>query len=246
MTLPALHELEAIVVDIEGTTTPISFVYDVLFPFARSHTRSWLDSNLDSAFGRELLEGFREQAKREASEYPDVPEIPGEPGEAAAPLTTYVHQLMDRDSKTAALKSMQGAIWKSGYEDGELQGVVWPDVVEAFERWTSAGLTVWIYSSGSVPAQKLLFGNSDQGNLLHYISGHFDVSTGNKKVAASYTTIADSIGAAPSELLFATDNLDEAKAANEAGWNVVVLRRPGNPDVGEHPFDEAPDFDALP
>lgn len=245
MTLPEIDHLRAVVVDIEGTTTPISFVYDVLFPFAREHAGRWLEENGSSARGRAILEQFRALAAADLAEGLDAPDIPGDDG-AVAVVKQWVAELMDADRKVTALKSLQGEVWKSGYASGELQGVVWPDVVDAFERWKDAGVSIWIYSSGSIAAQKLLFGSSDQGDLLEFVDGHFDTTTGPKKEASSYEAIAKEIGAEPSALLFATDNLDEARAADEAGWHVVVLNRPGNPAVEDHRFVQATTFAELP
>lgn len=246
MTLPAIDQIRAVVVDIEGTTTPISFVYDTLFPFARSHAQAWLESNVTTERGAEIVDAFRELAAEERSAGRSAPDVPDEPADAIASVAAFVEELMDEDRKVTALKSLQGEVWRSGYTSGELQGEVWPDVVEAFERWKAAGLGIYIYSSGSIAAQKLLFGASDQGDLLPYVDGHFDTTTGGKKEAESYRLIADEIGAEPEELLFATDNLDEADAASEAGWRVVVLRRPGNGPISDHGYDDAETFDELP
>lgn len=245
MSLPALHELDGIVVDIEGTTTPISFVYEVLFPFARQHLGAWLEANIATAKGTSILEEFRALAVADKEDGRTIPDLSEGPG-LAERVAGYALQQMDSDRKTTALKMLQGEVWISGYESGELQGVVWPDVVEAFKRWEAADVSIWVYSSGSIAAQKLLFGNSDHGNLLTWVDGHFDTTTGPKKEAASYRAIADEIGSPPGRLLFATDNLDEAVAADEAGWAVVVLRRPGNPDIDAHEFVEAAKFDELP
>lgn len=249
MALPEISRLRAVVVDIEGTTTPISFVYDTLFPFAREHASRWLEDKIASQRGAQLYAAFRalaDEDRESGREAPVLPDLPDNRAAATEALIGYVETLMDEDRKVTPLKSLQGEIWSAGYASGELQGEVWSDVVDAFERWRESGLDIYIYSSGSVAAQKLLFGSSDQGDLLPFINGHFDTTTGSKKETESYRIIADEIGVDAGQLLFATDNLDEADAARAAGWHVVVLRRPGNPGVGEHSHDEAETFDELP
>ncbi|KAK3718786.1 hypothetical protein QZH41_014038 [Actinostola sp. cb2023] len=136
--------------------------------------------------------------------------------------------LMDADRKVTALKQLQGHIWKKAYEDGEIKGEVYDDVVPALDKWTSSGYKVYIYSSGSVVAQKLLFRYSNKGDLLKYFSGHFDTKIGLKVESESYQNIAKSIGEDAGGILFVTDVVKEVSAATEAGISTVISIRPGN------------------
>mmetsp|Transcript_41904 Transcript_41904/g.67959 ORF Transcript_41904/g.67959 Transcript_41904/m.67959 type:complete len:154 (+) Transcript_41904:367-828(+) len=153
---------------------------------------------------------------------------------------------MDLNRKTTGLKSLQGKIWDAGYAQGHLLGVVYPDVVQALKKWKEAGVPVYIYSSGSVHAQKLLFGHTEHGNLLPFFSGHFDTLVGAKVEKASYLNISKEIGIPPSALLFCTDIYAEAVAARDAGLVAVVVRRPGNGVLPEkNEFQTITTFDEL-
>ena len=234
--------------DIEGTTTSIAFVYDTLFPFARAHLESFLARNWQTPGVQDDLQAFRSLAAEDAAAGRVVPPIePDHAGPDAVrnSLVRNVLAQMDGDRKTTALKSLQGRIWKDGYANGELKGHVYPDVAPALRRWNDAGEPVYIYSSGSIAAQKLLFGASEAGDLLPLIDGHFDTTTGPKKEAASYAAIARELGVAPSDVTFVTDNIDEARAADDAGMVAVLSVRPGNPELPEHSFREIRSFDEL-
>jgi enolase-phosphatase E1 len=224
---------QVVLLDIEGTTTPISFVYDTLFPFAREHVGRFLRAHADDPAVREDLEALAAQAAEDAAE-DDVDPFSPDDLDAA---TEYVHWQMDHDRKTTSLKSLQGKIWRAGYDDGRLKGEVFDDVPDVMRRLRSDGTSICIYSSGSVAAQKLLFSNSTAGDLTGLIDGYFDTTTGPKKESESYTKIADALGVEPADVLFATDNLDEARAAREAGLDVAMMARPGNPDPGPHDFE---------
>jgi enolase-phosphatase E1 len=166
-----------ILLDIEGTTTPIAFVYDVLFPFARRHVAGYLQradvSDLKHEYEADLRRG---------AQPPPWSEEP----------VTYVHWLMDQDRKSTALKSIQGKIWMAGYERGELHGEVFPDVPPALELWYRNEIDVRIFSSGSILAQRLLFSTTSSGDLTKFLRGYFDTTTGPKNDAASYLRIAES------------------------------------------------------
>ncbi|MFT7578478.1 MAG: enolase-phosphatase E1 [Myxococcota bacterium] len=217
----------AVVLDIEGTTTSISFVYDALFPFARRGLRAFLATHWEDPAVRQDVATMSADL-----EGPD----------AAA---DHALKLMDDDVKDTGLKGLQGRIWRAGYLSGELRGHVFPDVPPALERWRGAQVPVYIYSSGSIAAQKLLFGHSLVGDLLGLLKGHFDTTTGPKKKAASYRAIAEAIAVTPSQTLFATDSLAEAEAAREAGFQVAVCVRPDNPALAEHGFRTVSDFTSL-
>jgi enolase-phosphatase E1 len=202
----------AVLTDIEGTTTPLSFVLDVLFPYARRRLDAACASG-DPRFG-EALRHLRE-------------EYPGDPatfGNGAA----YAHWLMDHDRKSTGLKMLQGLLWEEGYLSGELRGQVWPDVATALRSWRERGLRARVFSSGSVLAQKLLFGHSDQGDLLPYFEGFHDTTTGPKQEATSYAAIASAFGLPPGEILFLSDVTAELDAARDAGMRTGLLVRPGN------------------
>ena len=235
----------AILLDIEGTTTSIAFVYETLFPFARANLRAFIEANWDDPAVQADVQAVIEQAAEDtASGVEGAFEIPDGDGRRQAVIQNLLWQ-MDNDRKTTGLKGLQGKIWVDGYQTGEIQGHVYSDVGPAIARWTDAGLRVYIYSSGSIAAQKLLFGHSEAGDLTPLLSGYFDTTTGPKKESKSYTRIAEAIGLAPSAVLFVTDNLAEADAAAEAGMHVRLSIRPGNPPVPDHRHPEIRTFEGL-
>lgn len=231
--------MRALVLDVEGTTTPITFVYETLFPYARKKLKSFVEGNWDRL--GEVIEAFQEQAALDLAE-----EHPLRPVTGRDSLIHNALAYMDQDLKVPCLKTLQGLIWEDGYREGTLKGEVFPDVKPAFQRWSQAGLKLAIYSSGSVFAQRLLFGYSTEGDLTRYLSDYFDTGVGGKREAESYRRIAARLGLERNQLLFATDVVAEAEAAAEAGLEVVLLARPGNPDPGEHAFPVARDFAAAP
>jgi enolase-phosphatase E1 len=214
-----------ILLDIEGTTTPIAFVKDVLFPFARRNAASFL-----AAHGQQPeVEGeLALLAKERRRERPDGTL----PGESSDPLP-YLFWLMDRDRKSTALKALQGRIWRDGYESGTLVSEVYPDVVPALARLRAAAIDVSIFSSGSVLAQRLLFGHTNAGDLRPYLRAHFDTTTGGKKEAASYERIASELGFAPRQVLFVSDVAEELDAAEEAGMETALCVRSGTQEPTE-------------
>jgi enolase-phosphatase E1 len=229
---------DRIILDIEGTTTSISFVYDVLFPFARTHVASFLEAHWSSPDVQSDVDELKSQCLRDQEAGLDPPMITDAKSAAANVLWQ-----MDADRKTTGLKSLQGKIWKAGYEDGRLKGHVYADVPVALERWNARGCKVYIYSSGSIAAQKLIFGYSEAGDLRPLLSGYFDTTTGPKRELESYQKIHAQIGG--ENVLFATDVLAEAEAASKAGLDVVLMLRPQNPDQGHHSFASATDFSAI-
>jgi len=153
---------------------------------------------------------------------------------------------MDKDRKSTALKNLQGHMWHTGYSAGELKAVLFEDVPGALQRWHSANIPIYIYSSGSIDAQKLLFGNTTAGNLLPQLSGHFDTTTGPKVDASSYTKIADAIGVSAKDILFLTDVYQEAVAADSAGMGTTITNRPENKALPEaHKFTVVTSFAEL-
>ncbi|GAQ92473.1 Class II aldolase [Klebsormidium nitens] len=231
-----------IVLDIEGTTTPISFVADVLFPYAKQHVGAHLRDTYDTPETQDDIRALRQQVEADlaagvAGAVPVPPETSGRDAVVAA-LEKNVLAAIAADRKITALKQLQGHIWRGGYEKGELRGAVFEDVPTALADWTEAGSKVYIYSSGSREAQRLIFGFSTAGDLRPFLSGYFDTTTGPKREARSYSEIALSVGVdSPADITFATDILQEAQAARQAGLNAVLLERPGNGALpSEHGF----------
>ncbi len=220
-----------ILLDIEGTTSSVSFVYDVMFPFVLRELDNYLECSWNSPELAPVLDQIAQDAGSESflAWTSDLSDESARRERVAA----EVRRLMADDVKATGLKQLQGMIWKDGFERGELVGQVYRDVPEALEAWTSAGLRVYIYSSGSIAAQKLFFGHSEAGNLLKYFSGHFDTTTGPKKVAQSYITIAAAVGEASEKVLFISDITAELDAAREAGMDTRLSIRPGNKPVEE-------------
>jgi enolase-phosphatase E1 len=213
----------AVILDIEGTTTPIQFVHDVLFPYARARMAEFFTLHAREPWMSVTLATLAHEAQADAGA--GAPQVDLHDPSSAPP---YLLWQMDRDRKATTLKAIQGQIWDVGYAEGALKGPVWPDVVDLLDALAAAQIPAYIYSSGSVAAQKLIFGHSDQGDLRDRIAGYFDTTTGPKKEAASYLAIAQAIHQAPPSCLFATDNPDEARAASTAGMQVMVMNRPGN------------------
>ena len=206
--------------DIEGTTTPISFVYEVLFPFARAQFGSFLRENWKDASVREEASGL------------------GDGIENAEQAEKAALALMDQDKKLGALKSLQGRIWEAGYRSGQLKSQLFADVADLLRSRKSAGLRTYIYSSGSVLAQKLLFAHTPEGDLTPLLDGYFDTAVGPKGESDSYREIANQIGIEPKDGLFATDIVAEANAAQGAGWEAVLLIRQGNHPQPAHELQE--------
>jgi enolase-phosphatase E1 len=212
--------IRAIVTDIEGTTSDIQFVHKVLFPYARQHLAAFVRENQAEEPVIAALNAVREESA--------APEATLE--EVIATLIGYI----DEDRKSPGLKALQGMIWRAGYVEGQFTGHLYPDVLPAFERWQQQGIALYVYSSGSVAAQKLLFGYSDEGDLTSLFSGYFDTGVGAKREVQSYRNIAEQIGLAPSSLLFLSDIHQELDAAAEAGWHTLQLIRGEADNASRH------------
>ena len=212
--------IKAVVTDIEGTTTSVSFVYDVLFPYARVRIPGYVRAH--AAELTDLLTDVRREAD-----------------EASLTLEGCIAQLlrwMDEDRKVTPLKTLQGLVWQEGYEAGGARGHLYPDVAPCLRLWKERGLVLAVYSSGSVDAQKLLFGHSDAGDLTPLFQAWFDARIGGKKETGSYVRLAAALAIDPREVLFLSDNPDELAAAREAGMAVTGLDRPGNGfDLSDYP-----------
>ena len=228
--MPLPPGISAILLDIEGTTTPISFVYDVLFPYARKHLDDFCARAGDNTEISAALAQLREEATVESRNAGGtLPEF----GNGAP----FAHYLMDKDRKSTGLKQLQGIIWEKGYAEGTLKSEVFDDVPVAFKKWRESGIRLRIFSSGSVQAQKLLFGYSKHGDLRVHLEGYHDTTTGPKRVADSYRAIAKAFALPESRILFLSDVPQELDAAAEAGMATGLLVRPGNPAAqpGKHP-----------
>lgn len=231
--------------DVEGTTTSISYVYDVLFPYARQHAHYFLRRHGESTAVQDIVAALRRQHVEDEKLGLAPPPMDDDALERWAPGLRYLNWLMDRDSKAPPLKGLQGLIWEEGYAAGQLKGHVFPDVPRAFQRWHEHSVSIAIFSSGSVRAQKQLFANSEAGDLSHYIGAYFDTSTGAKRDSASFAAIARALEREPSEIAFVSDVGEELDAASAAGMRPLLCIRPGNRPSGSqyssiHSFDEIP------
>jgi enolase-phosphatase E1 len=222
-------DVRVYLLDVEGTVAPLSLVTEQLFPYVRKHIAAYLKQNLTRPDVQQDLRLLAEENRAEQNE-----ECPTFGIEIRNELhaRAYLVWLMDRDRKSTALKSLQGKIWKLGFESGELKGTLFDDVPEAFDRWAAQG-KVAIYSSGSVEAQQLLFRYSVFGDLTPRISNYFDTRTGPKMASESYAAIAAAMGVMPGEMLFLSDVVRELDAARGAGCQTRLVVREGNPPVGD-------------
>jgi len=203
-------QVRAVLTDIEGTTSSIAFVTDTLFPYARERLADYVAAHPDEA--APLLDAVCAE----------------EPGDPVETLIRWI----DEDRKATPLKTLQGLIWAKGYADGALKGHVYADAADALRRWHAAGLKLYVYSSGSIAAQKLIFGHSNAGDLTPLFSDYFDTTTGPKREAGSYRRIADEIGLPAAAILFLSDNAQEIAAARIAGMLVLHIdRETGTGDI---------------
>jgi enolase-phosphatase E1 len=232
----AAEHIAIVLLDIEGTTTPIAFVHNVLFPYARARVGSFLESHGSDDDVRKIVEDLRTEQRSAIANSDERRE---------ATVVDYVHALMDRDRKSGPLKALQGRIWEQGYRDGELKGEVYPDVPTAFARWTADGLRIGIFSSGSVLAQQLLFANSTAGDLSRFLSCHFDTGVGAKGEAGSYRRIVETLGVAAARILFVSDVVKELDAAREAGLRTLLCVRPPASVPTSNAYDRVKSFDTI-
>ncbi|EGC37088.1 hypothetical protein DICPUDRAFT_30810 [Dictyostelium purpureum] len=256
--------IHTVILDIEGTTTPISFVHTVLFPYIRGN----LEKFLNEKWGSEELNGdlqalyqlylddknsVTSQGNTQQFDTPEVLNPIGSDFSKEQILESVIRNViyqMDKDRKSTALKQLQGHMWKEGYEKELIKGIVYNEIPKCFETWKLNNCNIYIYSSGSIAAQKLLFGYSNFGSLLPYIKGHFDTTIGGKLESSSYEKIVQSINAGDkSGYLFVTDAIAEAKAAREASINTCLSMREENPEIADKQllstFDQVSSFDKL-
>jgi enolase-phosphatase E1 len=218
-------QVRAILLDIEGTTTPIDFVTKTLFPHASRKLEAFLRQNSANAEIRALMQELRAQHALDERNGLKPPRWRDDSEEELSSSVAYGQWLIERDSKCMPLKALQGKIWQQGYASGELKGDVYPDVPMAFERWKRQGKLICIYSSGSLLAQQLLFGSAAAGDLTPSIAAFFDTRVGAKTDAESYRKIATSVSFEPREFLFLSDAPKEIEAAREAGMQALLCQR---------------------
>jgi len=223
----------AVLLDIEGTTTPIAFVHDVLFPFARARLASWLTGAVGTTDFTAIAAQLESERQADQSSGGALPDWrTDDAASLAASLAAYASWLMDRDRKSPGLKTLQGLIWEEGYQAGLLRGEVFPDVPRALRRWRARAIDVAIYSSGSALAQRRLFESTPDGDLTGHFSGFFDTSVGGKRDRSSYSRIAGALGRPPGHVLFISDVEAELEAADAAGLQAVLSVRPGHAPAG--------------
>jgi enolase-phosphatase E1 len=239
--------IRGILLDIEGTTTPISFVHEVLFAYARANLTNYLTAHFDSAETQADLESLRQEHADDVEAKLTPPPLADETRDAEIEsVVAYVNWLIDRDRKSTALKALQGKIWELGYLAGRLKAKLFEDVAPALERWKSADLSINIFSSGSVLAQKLLFAHTDAGDLSSVIDNYFDTTTGPKTEVESYRRIARSLGLPAEQVIFISDVVAELDAASAAGMQTLLCLRPGNaPQPGADKYERVHSFEGL-
>jgi enolase-phosphatase E1 len=208
--------IRAVLTDIEGTTSSLSFVKDVLFPYARAHLAAFVREHAQDPRVAPQLEAVRREA--------------GDPVLSPEAVIDHLIDWIDQDRKITPLKALQGMIWENGYRNGDFQGHIYPDAEQVLRDWQARGLALYVYSSGSVQAQKLLFAHTAFGDLTPLFDGYFDTTVGGKLDVGSYRAIAAAIGIAPAEILFLSDVRAELDAAAAAGCRTTWLVRDDSPD----------------
>ncbi|MDP9654008.1 UNVERIFIED_ORG: enolase-phosphatase E1 [Pseudomonas putida] len=215
--------IKAILTDIEGTTSAVSFVFDVLFPYAAKHLPAFVRQHAGRADVAEQLAAVRRDSHEPDADVERIVEI----------LLGWIAE----DRKATPLKALQGMVWEQGYQAGQLQGHVYPDAVDALKRWHQDGLQLFVYSSGSIQAQQLIFGCSVAGDLTPLFSGYFDTTSGPKREAHSYVNITQAINLEAGQILFLSDIVEELDAARAAGMATCGLAREGGELVGHVTVD---------
>ena len=223
------HQIKAIVTDIEGTTSSLSFVKDVLFPYARSHIGEFIHQYAGEPAVASLIEDVRKEASEPLS-------LDG--------VIQTLEQWIDTDKKITPLKTLQGLLWETGYQQGDFKGHIYLDAKQQLEQWHQQGIKLYVYSSGSVYAQKLLFGYTEYGDLNYLFNGYFDTRIGAKIEPESYRHIADTIKLPAREILFLSDVKPELDAAKAAEMQTIWLVRDGDIDA-QASHSQVKDFSAI-
>lgn len=222
--------ITTILTDIEGTTSSISFVKEVLFPYARQHLADFVQQHQNDSEVQHCLNSTREIAQQ--------------PEWTTAQVVQQLIQWIDEDRKVTPLKTLQGLIWAAGYQQGAYTGHIYPEVAANLAQWQAAGKRLFVFSSGSIAAQKLLFGYSDAGDLTPYFSGYFDTTIGNKREVAAYQSICQHIGENAENILFLSDIKEELTAAHAAGMKTCQLVRDASTLLAEQQ-PQATDFNQV-
>ena len=220
--------IRAIVTDIEGTTSSLSFVKDVLFPYSRARLADFVDRHQDDPEVVAILDQVREQAGQ---------------GQDVAGVVAQLIRWLDEDRKIGPLKALQGVIWENGYRQNDFTGHVYEDAVRKLRQWHDQGVRLYVFSSGSVKAQQLLFGHTEFGDLTPLFAGYFDTRIGAKGETAAYRHICEETGLAAGEMLFLSDVTAELDAAAAVGFHTLQLVREGGADGGQH--RQVTDFDEI-
>lgn len=225
--------IRIVLTDIEGTTSSVSFVHDVLFPYASKHLPDYVrNCHLDSP--------------EVAKQLDVVAEVAGVDRQNTEALIGTLQAWISEDRKETSLKVLQGMVWEQGYQTGELKGHIYPDAAEYLQRWHDRGLRLYVYSSGSVKAQKLIFGFTSEGDFTPFFSGYFDTRVGAKREPESYRTILNELGVDPSTVLFLSDIEAELEAADAAGMETAWLIRDGElPETDRFVARDFSDVDTL-
>jgi enolase-phosphatase E1 len=221
-----------LLLDIEGTTCPISFVADVLFPYASQHLATFLQQHGQDPNIAAILEAAWQEWEQDPdpSQQRKLRELEEQKRESLQAITHYLQDLIDADRKSTALKDLQGHLWNQGFQCGAIQAEFYPETIRCLEQWHQAGLQLAVYSSGSIQAQQLLYGHTEAGDLRGLFCGWFDTRTGKKKEASSYRAISKQLQCEPQSITFISDSRAECDAAKSAGLQVLFSLRPGNPD----------------
>ena len=221
-----------LLLDIEGTISPVAFVYDVMFPFIRENVASFLEEHWDE----DAVQTVVALVGNDIGQTDSVHWLgTGTVAEQRSLVVQAVLDLMDRDAKVTGLKQLQGLVWKAGFDGGQLIAELFPDVLPKLRECQAAGIPLYIYSSGSIGAQKLFFGHTTEGDLLGMFAGHFDTTSGGKKESASYQCIAEAMGFAATEICFVSDVVAELDAAKEVGMQTVLRTEEPREAVSPHP-----------
>jgi enolase-phosphatase E1 len=237
MTYPL--SVRGILLDIEGTTSSISFVYDVMFPYVRDNVSEFLKHNWNEPSVQTSVTMLADDLEKDTQQW--LGNLSDEEKQEA--VAAGVIELMDDDVKATGLKKLQGLIWKDGFHSGEMVAHIYDDVADSIRSWNQQNIDVRIYSSGSIQAQKLFFGHTVAGDLLDQFKGHYDTTTGPKQSSDSYCAIASEFSCQPIEILFISDVIEELKAAKKAGLQTLLSIRPGNKAVeSDHGFTSITSF----
>ena len=235
-----LGGISHVLLDIEGTTCPVSFVAGTLFPYAAKHLASFVKTQRGKPAVGELLSSAEESWKQDSNL--EAQQLLTEPG---TDVIAYLQLLIKQDRKLTALKDLQGLLWAEGYASGDLKGPLFADVAPALRRWHQQGAVLAVYSSGSVAAQQLLYGHSTEGDLRSLFSHWFDTRTGAKQDIASYRAISQAMGVDSSKVLFISDSLLECQAAEATEMRVLFSDRDGNPGRDNGSFERIRSYEDL-